>query len=156
MNSKCCGESAPAATAHLCNNQYVVSMRQKCFQCVAIKFLNRKHVLIYQEKKNTKLLYFFWMLLHGNMITAAPKHADSLNLGSYTRKKHLTWRNSSTVLYLPSKLLIKSPIASDRDINCNVTNGAPDVICKLLKNHIVNRYRFFIFSANLRQHQCGN
>ena len=28
MKSKCCGESAPATTAHLCNNQCAVSMRQ--------------------------------------------------------------------------------------------------------------------------------
>ena len=29
VNSECCGESAPATTAHLCNHQCVVSMRQK-------------------------------------------------------------------------------------------------------------------------------
>ena len=29
VNSECCGESAPATTAHLCNHQCVVSRRQK-------------------------------------------------------------------------------------------------------------------------------
>ena len=29
VNSECCGEFAPATTAHLCNHQCVVSMRQK-------------------------------------------------------------------------------------------------------------------------------
>ena len=35
----------------------------------------------------------------------------SLNLGSYTRKKHLSWQNSRTVLDLQSKPWIKSQIA---------------------------------------------
>ena len=38
-NSECCGEAAPATMAHLGNHQCVVSMRQKCSQCVVIKFL---------------------------------------------------------------------------------------------------------------------
>ena len=29
VNSKCCGVSAPATTAHLCNHQCIVTMRQK-------------------------------------------------------------------------------------------------------------------------------
>ena len=41
MNRECCGESAPVATEHLCNNQCVVSVRQKCSHCVVIKFLNK-------------------------------------------------------------------------------------------------------------------
>ena len=40
-NSKCCGEAASATMAHLGNHQCVVSMRQKCSQCVVIKFLNK-------------------------------------------------------------------------------------------------------------------
>ena len=35
----------------------------------------------------------------------------SLNLGRYTRKKHLSRRNSRTLLDLQSKPWIKSPIA---------------------------------------------
>ena len=37
VNSEWCGESAPATTGILCNHQCVVSMRQKCSQCVVIK-----------------------------------------------------------------------------------------------------------------------
>ena len=39
--SECCGEATPATMAHLVNHQCVVSMRQKCSQCVVIKFLNK-------------------------------------------------------------------------------------------------------------------
>ena len=38
----------------------------------------------------------------------------SLNLGRYTRKKHLSRQNSRTVLDLPFKPRIKSPIAWQR------------------------------------------
>ena len=38
----------------------------------------------------------------------------SLNLGSYTRKKHLSRQNSRTVLDLPFKPRIKLPIAWQR------------------------------------------
>ena len=37
VNSEWCGKSAPATTGILCNHQCVVSMRQKCSQCVVIK-----------------------------------------------------------------------------------------------------------------------
>ena len=40
-NTECSGEAAPATMAHLGNHQCVVSMRQKCSQCVVIKFLNK-------------------------------------------------------------------------------------------------------------------
>ena len=40
-NSECCGEAAPATMAHLGNHQCVASMRQKCSQCLVIKFLNK-------------------------------------------------------------------------------------------------------------------
>ena len=40
-NSEYCGEAVPATMAHLSNHQCVVSMRQKCSQCVVIKFLNK-------------------------------------------------------------------------------------------------------------------
>ena len=42
VSSEGCGESAPTTIAHLCNHRCVVSMRQKCSQCVVIKFLNIK------------------------------------------------------------------------------------------------------------------
>ena len=38
-NNGCCGDAVPATMAHLGNHQCVVSMRQKCSQCVVIKFL---------------------------------------------------------------------------------------------------------------------
>ena len=74
VNSECCGESAPATTALLCNHQCVVSMRQKCFQCVVIKFLNKTFASL--PKKKYKVVIVFWMLFHGNMTTAALRHAD--------------------------------------------------------------------------------
>ena len=40
-NIEFCGEAVPATMAHLGNHQCVVSMRQKCSQCVVIKFLNK-------------------------------------------------------------------------------------------------------------------
>ena len=45
VNSECYGESAPATTAHLCNRQCVVSMRQKYSQYVVIKFLTGVYML---------------------------------------------------------------------------------------------------------------
>ena len=51
------------------------------------------------------------MLFHENMIIAGLDMQISLNLGSYTRKKHLSQQNSRTVLDLPSKPWIKSRIA---------------------------------------------
>ena len=45
-NSECCGDAAPATMAHLGNHQCVVSMRQKCPQCVVIKFLNKEKIQI--------------------------------------------------------------------------------------------------------------
>ena len=53
VNSECCGESALATTSLLCNHQCVVSMRQKCSQCVVIKFLN-KTFTSFPRKKSTK------------------------------------------------------------------------------------------------------
>ena len=40
-NSECCCEAVPATMAHLSNHQCVVSMRQKCSQCVVIKLFNK-------------------------------------------------------------------------------------------------------------------
>ena len=40
-NSECCGKAAPATMTHLGNHECVVLMRQKCSQCVVIKFLNK-------------------------------------------------------------------------------------------------------------------
>ena len=39
VSSEGCCESAPATRAHMCNHLSVVSMRQKCPQCLVIKFL---------------------------------------------------------------------------------------------------------------------
>ena len=52
-NSECCGEAAPATMTHLGNHQCVASMRQKCSQCVVIKFLN-KTLASLPSKKDTK------------------------------------------------------------------------------------------------------
>ena len=68
-NSECCGEAAPATMAHLGNHQCVVSMRQKCSQCVVIKLLNKMLASFF--------CFFFLMLLHSNMITAVLRHAYS-------------------------------------------------------------------------------
>ena len=73
-NSECCGEAAPATMAHLGNHQCVVSMRQKCSQCVVIKFLNKTFASL--PRKKYKVVIVFWMLFHGNMTTAALRHAD--------------------------------------------------------------------------------
>ena len=73
-NSECCGEAAPATMAHLGNHQCVVSMCQKCSQCVVIKFLNKTFTSL--PRKKYKVVIVFWMLFHENMTTAALRHAD--------------------------------------------------------------------------------
>ena len=75
VNSEWCGESAPATAGLMCNHQCVVSMRQKCSQCVEIKFLNETFASL-PRKKTNKVVIVFWMLFHGNMTTAALRHAD--------------------------------------------------------------------------------
>ena len=75
VNSEWCNESAPATTGILCNHQCVVSMRQKMLPVRCNKNSSIKHLLVYQEKKN-KVVIVFWMLFHGNMTTAALRHAD--------------------------------------------------------------------------------
>ena len=50
-DNECCGEAVPATMAHLGNNQCVVSMRQKCSQCVVIKFLNKTLQLASKPRK---------------------------------------------------------------------------------------------------------
>ena len=75
VSSEWCGESAPATIWLLCNHQCVVSMRQKCSQCVVIKFLNK--TLASLPRRTYKVVIVFWMLLHGNMTTAALRHAYS-------------------------------------------------------------------------------
>ena len=47
---------------------------KKCSQCNVIKFLNKTFASL-QRKKN-KAVIVFWMLFHGNMTTAALRHAD--------------------------------------------------------------------------------
>ena len=110
VNSEWCGESAPATTGLLCNNQCVVPMRQKCSQCCVIKFLNKTFASLPRMKKYKVVIVFgcyfmgIWQQLRLDM-------QISLSLGSYTRKKHLSWQNSRTLLDLQAKPWIKSPIA---------------------------------------------
>ena len=52
-NSECCGEAAPATTGILCNHQCVVSMRQKMLPVRCNKNSSIKHLLVYQEKKQS-------------------------------------------------------------------------------------------------------
>ena len=46
-----------------------------------------KHLLVYQEKQN-KVVIVFWMLFHGNMTTAALRHAD------FTQLRQLHWKKA--------------------------------------------------------------
>ena len=62
VNSEWCGESAPATTGLLCNHRCVVPMRQKCSQCVVIKFLNKTFASL--PRKKNKVVIVFWMLFH--------------------------------------------------------------------------------------------
>ena len=50
MNSKCCGESALATMAHMCNHQCVVSMREKMFPMRCNKIPQYNFLLVYQDK----------------------------------------------------------------------------------------------------------
>ena len=87
-NSECCSEPAPATTEHLCNHQCVVSMRRKCPQCV-IKILNKSFASLPRKKIGSGNC--FLMLFHGNMITAALRHADFLQFRqSHLKKAHVT------------------------------------------------------------------
>ena len=56
-NSECCGEAAPATTGILCNNQCVVSMRQKMLPVRCNKNSSIKHLLVYQEKKKQESFF---------------------------------------------------------------------------------------------------
>ena len=47
-------------------------MRQKMLPVRCNKNFSIKHLLVYQEK----VVIAFWMLFHGNMTTAALRHAD--------------------------------------------------------------------------------
>ena len=49
-NSECYGEAAPATMAHIGSHQCVVSMRQKCSQCVVIRFLNKTLASLARKK----------------------------------------------------------------------------------------------------------
>ena len=72
------GESASATTAHLCNHMCVVSMRQKCSQCVVIKFLNKTFASL-PRKKGVVIIFGFYFMLRLDM-------QISLNLGSSKEK----------------------------------------------------------------------
>ena len=52
-NSECCCEAAPATIGILCNHQCVVSMRQKMLPVRCNKNSSIKHLLVYQEKKQS-------------------------------------------------------------------------------------------------------
>ena len=71
-NSECCGEAAPATMAHLGNQQCVVTMRQKCSQCVVIKYLIKTLASLPRKKIQSGN-----RLLDVNMITAVLRHAYS-------------------------------------------------------------------------------
>ena len=43
-------------------------------------------MLVYKEKKY-KVVIVFWMLFHGNMKTAAPRHPDIHQFNQFIRKK---------------------------------------------------------------------
>ena len=58
-NSECCGEAAPATIAHLGNHQCVISMRQKCSQCVVIKILNKTLASLQRKKIQSGNRFFF-------------------------------------------------------------------------------------------------
>ena len=75
-NSECCGEAAPATTGIMCNHQCVVSMRQKMLPVRCNKNSSIKHLLVYQEKTQSSNRFFFWMLFHGIITTAALRRAD--------------------------------------------------------------------------------
>ena len=94
-NSECCGEAAPATMPTISALYQCV---KKCSQCVVIKFLNK--TLASLPRKKYKVVIVFWILLHVNMIITV--HIP-LNLGSYTREKHLSRQNSRTLLDLQSK-----------------------------------------------------
>ena len=49
-------------------------MRQKMLPVRCNKISSIKHLLVYQEKQQSSNR--FWMLFHGNMTTAALRHAD--------------------------------------------------------------------------------
>ena len=53
VNSECCGDSALATAALLCNNQCFVSMLLKCSQCVVIKFLDKTFASLSSKKKQS-------------------------------------------------------------------------------------------------------
>ena len=85
----------------------------------------------------------------------------SLNLGSYTRKKHLSRQNSRTLLDLQSKPWTKSPIAwqshklqcyrwSVRQVSSQIKNASS------LIHHKVNRYGFFTFYATTCAEKCNH
>ena len=73
-NSECCGEAVPANMAYLGNHQCVVKCVKKCSQCVVIKFLNKTFASL--PRKKYKVVIVYWILFHGNMTTAALRHAD--------------------------------------------------------------------------------
>ena len=61
-------------------------MRQKMLPVRCNKNSSIKHLLVYQEKK-PKVVIVFWMLFHGNMTTAALRHADFNQFRQLHQKK---------------------------------------------------------------------
>ena len=83
---------------------------KKCSQCVVLKFLNKTFASLPRKNKQSSNR-FFWMLFHGNMTTAALRHADFPQFMQLHQKKAPVTANSRTLLDLQSKPWIKSPIA---------------------------------------------
>ena len=61
QNSECCGEAAPATLAHLGNHQCVVSLRQKCSQCVVLKFLNKTLASLPRKTIQSGNVFFYFI-----------------------------------------------------------------------------------------------
>ena len=74
-NNECCSEAEPATMAYLGNHQCVVSMRQKCSQCVVINFLNK--TLASLPRKKIQSGNRFLDVITFNMITAVLRNAYS-------------------------------------------------------------------------------
>ena len=93
---------------------------KKCSQCVVIEFLNKTFASLPRKKYKVVISFFcyfmgIWQQLRLDM-------QISLNLGCYTRKKHLSRHNSRTLLDLQSNHELNHQLLG-RAINCYVTGG---------------------------------
>ena len=78
VSSKGCGDSAPATTPHVCNNQCVVSKRQKCPQCIVIEFLNKTFASLQKMKKSFFISWEYEAVheISNNVVCATSKASD--------------------------------------------------------------------------------